>query len=250
MEAKTIIITGGAQGIGKAIAKKFLSDKYHVVIADLDEEAGLETEREYAALGGIKFMACDVASQDDVKAMIEKTNALYGRLDVLVNNAAINIIKPPSQLTLEEWNAVISVNLTGPFLCAKYAAPLLTKHLGVIINIASTRALMSEPHTEAYSASKGGILTLTHALAASLGPFVRVNCISPGWIEVASWKKSAVKSEPVLSSEDHSQHLSGRVGEPDDIARMAAFLASSENSFITGANFIIDGGMTHKMIYV
>ena len=250
MQGKTIIVTGGAQGIGKAIAKRFLAENYNVVIADSDEEAGRETQKEYASLGVIKFIPTEVSSEESVKTLIENTSTLFGRLDVLVNNAAINVVTPIEQLTLTEWNRVIGVNLTGTFLCAKYAALLLAAYQGSIINIASTRAFMSEPHTEAYSATKGGIIALTHALAASLGPQIRVNAISPGWIEVGDWQKSASRSKPSLTSADHSQHPCGRVGEPEDIARMVAFIASPQNSFITGANFTIDGGMTHKMIYV
>jgi NAD(P)-dependent dehydrogenase (short-subunit alcohol dehydrogenase family) len=109
---------------------------------------------------------------------------------------------------------------------------------------------MSEPNTEAYSATKGGILALTHALAISLGPDIRVNCISPGWIEVSEWQKQATRKEPELSEQDHQQHPAGRVGKPEDIASLAVYFASPEAAFITGANFVIDGGMTKKMIYL
>jgi NAD(P)-dependent dehydrogenase (short-subunit alcohol dehydrogenase family) len=138
----------------------------------------------------------------------------------------------------------------GAFLCAKHALPYLKEQKGVIINIASTRSLMSEPNTEAYSASKGGIVALTHAMAASLGPDIRVNCISPGWIDVSEWRKRSLRHKGELTAADHAQHLAGRVGVPSDVAELALFLASPEASFITAANFIVDGGMTRKMIYV
>lgn len=158
------------------------------------------------------------------------------------------IEKPLDKLTLDEWNRVIGTNLTGAFLCAKHTAGYLAAQKGSIINLASTRAFQSEPDTFAYSASKGGIVALTHSLAISLGPDVRVNAISPGWIDVSALKK---KSKPEnLSPEDHAQHPAGRVGQADDIARMILFLMAPENSFITGQNFIVDGGMTRKMIYV
>ncbi|MBU0910682.1 MAG: SDR family oxidoreductase, partial [Proteobacteria bacterium] len=134
-------------------------------------------------------------------------------------------------------------------LFAKYAVPHLRLAHGNIINIASTRALQSEAHTEAYSASKGGLVALTHALAVSLGPAIRVNCISPGWIEVGKWRKNKSRHPPALSAQDHQQHPAGRVGTPHDIAAMVAFLISGEAGFITGQNFVIDGGMTRKMIY-
>lgn len=248
--AKTVIITGGGQGIGKALAQRFLEEGARVVIAEIDMEAGTETETELRGLGDIRFIATDVSREDAVIALAEHTLQASGRIDVLINNAAIARNKPLTELTLDEWHEVIGVNLTGAFLCAKHCAPHLRKSRGTILNIASTRAFMSEPDTEAYSASKGGIVALTHALAISLGPDVRVNCISPGWIDVSAWKKSGLRHVPHLTEADHAQHPAGRVGTPDDIASLAAFLASSAASFITGANFTVDGGMTKKMIYI
>jgi NAD(P)-dependent dehydrogenase (short-subunit alcohol dehydrogenase family) len=142
------------------------------------------------------------------------------------------------------------VNLTGAFLCAKYAAPHLRKNGGSIVNVASTRAFMSERHTEAYSASKGGLFALTHALAVSLGPEVRVNSISPGWIETSELRKRSARTPARLSAQDHSQHPAGRVGNAEDVAALALFLLDPGNSFVTGQNFVVDGGMTKKMIYV
>lgn len=248
--AKTVIITGGGQGVGKAVAQRFLEEGARVVIAEIDTEAGTETETELQRLGDIRFVATDISREDAVIALVEHTLQACGRIDVLINNAAIARSKPLTELTLDEWNEVIGVNLTGAFLCAKHSAPHLRKSKGVILNIASTRAFMSEPNTEAYSASKGGLVALTHALAVSLGPDVRVNCINPGWIDVSAWKKSSLRHVPNLTEADHVQHPSGRVGTPDDIASLAVFLTSPAASFITGANFTVDGGMTKKMIYV
>ena len=247
---RTAVITGGGQGIGKATAKRFLQDGLNVIIAELDDEAGKETEAEFKSLGNIAYINCNVGNELSVSDMVEKTIGLYGRIDILVNNAAISANKPITELTFEEWNNVLSVNLSGAFLCSKYCSPYLKLTKGSIINIASTRAFMSEPNTEAYSASKGGIFALTHALAASLGPDIRVNSISPGWIEVSDWKKGSKKQQPYHTTEDKLQHPCGRVGNPEDISSMIAFLTAPENSFITGANFTVDGGMTHKMIYV
>jgi NAD(P)-dependent dehydrogenase (short-subunit alcohol dehydrogenase family) len=250
-EGNVAIVTGGAQGIGKGIAKSFLEAAMKVVIADIDEEAGKEAEEELARFGEVLFVHTDVASEPMVRSLIERTVERWHEIDILVNNAGIASpgSGPLSDLTLEAWNRVISVNLTGAFLCAKYALPYLKEQKGVIINIASTRALMSEPNTEAYSASKGGIVALTHAMAASPGPDIRVNCISPGWIDVGGWRKRALRHEGELTEADHAQHLAGRVGMPSDVAELALFLASPEASFITAANFIVDGGMTRKMIY-
>lgn len=247
---KTAIITGGGQGIGKGTARRLLLENYNVVIAEYDKEAGQETENELKEYGDIKFIHCDVSNEEDVINLVKETVKIFGGIDVLINNAAIAINKSILELKFEEWNRVISVNLSGAFLCSKYCAPYLKDRNGSIINISSTRAFMSEKNTEAYSASKGGIFSLTHALAISLGPDIRVNCISPGWIEVSEWKKESLKQQAILTEMDHKQHPAGRVGNVDDIASLILFLIDEKNSFITGANFIVDGGMTRKMIYV
>jgi len=175
----------------------------------------------------------------------------FRRLGMVVCNAGIGYPGVPvTDLTLEQWRRVIDVNLTGCFLCAKHGAEHLRKTGGSIVNIASTRAIQSEANTEPYSASKGGIVALTHALALSLGPQIRVNCISPGWIETRPWKKESKRSTPQLRAEDHAQHPAGRVGKPEDVASLVAYLASEEAGFITGQNFVVDGGMTRKMIYI
>ncbi len=249
-DGRTAFVTGGGQGIGKAITRRLLDNGFAVTIAELDITAGQETATELGATGSVRFIHADVADETSVHQALAQSIAQFGRLDVLVNNAAISISRPITELTLDDWNHVIAVNLTGAFLCAKYAAPALRRNAGSIINIASTRALMSEAHTEAYSASKGGLVALTHALAVSLGPEVRVNCISPGWIDVSDWQKQSTRSPAILSEADRSQHPVGRVGTPNDIAALVAYLVSPEAGFITGQNFVVDGGMTRKMIYV
>jgi NAD(P)-dependent dehydrogenase (short-subunit alcohol dehydrogenase family) len=247
---KVALVTGGAQGIGKAIAQRFVRDGMRVAILDADEEAGKQVESELHALGEVSFLTADVADEDQVVEAVRRTMNSFGGLDVLVNNAGISRNKPVTELSLAEWNRVIGINLTGAFLCAKHAvAPLRARH-GAIVNIASTRALMSEANTEAYSATKGGLVALTHALAVSLGPEVRVNCVSPGWIDVSAWKKSSLARQATLSEADHKQHPAGRVGRPEDIAALVAWLVSDEAGFVTGANYAVDGGMTRKMIYV
>ncbi|MEW6497592.1 MAG: glucose 1-dehydrogenase [Cyanobacteriota bacterium] len=252
LQGKVAIVTGGGQGIGKAIAQRFLEEELKVVIAEIDEEAGKETEEEFQPIGAIRFIQTDVSDEESVKHLIRETINSFGGIDLLVNNAARAEPEnsPITELSLDDWNRTISTNLTGPFLCTKHSVPYLREKQGAIINIASTRALMSEPDTEAYSTSKGGILALTHALAISLGPEIRVNCISPGWIDVSEWKKQSIRQKPHLTELDHQQHPVGRVGKPGDIASFVTYLASAEASFITGANFVIDGGMTRKMIYL
>lgn len=227
------LVTGGARGIGAGIAARLARDGYRLVIADLHTP-------EDAILG--RHVICDVAVESDVAALMTNIRAREGRLDALVCNAGINIRKSVEELSLAEWSRVIATNLTSSFLLVRSAAALLRPRngegQGAVVTIASTRAHMSEPDTEAYAASKGGLVALTHALAISLGPEIRVNCISPGWIHT--------KGEPPRP-EDHADHPAGRVGTVEDVAALAAFLLGPESGFITGAEFIVDGGMTRKM---
>ncbi len=250
MTTRTAVITGGAQGIGKAIARRLLSKGLLVFVADADHEAADELRREVTASDRLQVVETDVADESQVRRLAERVREAADGLDLLVNNAAIGRGMPVTELPLDDWNRVIAVNLTGPFLCAKHFAGALRLRKGAIVNIASTRALMSEPHTEAYAASKGGVVALTHALAASLAPDVRVNCISPGWIETGSWRKAGARRPPSLSEADHAQHFAGRVGRPEDVAALVDFLAFGESGFMDGANLVLDGGMTRKMIYV
>ncbi|HSH70046.1 MAG TPA: SDR family NAD(P)-dependent oxidoreductase, partial [Deferrisomatales bacterium] len=212
-EQRVALITGGGQGIGRAIARRLVTDGWSVTLAEIDIEAGKEAEAELGSGEAVRFVATDVACEPQVAAAVNATLDAFGRLDALVNNAGIAKAHgaPPEQQALEDWNRVLAVNLTGPFLCAKHCATPLRAAGGAIVNIASTRALMSEGCTEAYSASKGGVLALTHALAISLGPVVRVNCVSPGWIDVGPWQKLSARRAAPISPEDHAQHPAGRV---------------------------------------
>lgn len=247
---KVAIITGGGQGIGLAICERFLKQKVSIVIAEANSKSGALAEKKLSAQGKAKFIATDVAKEKSVQALVNQTIKIYGRIDFLVNNAAISCNKPIDDISFAEWKKVIEVNLSGAFLCSKYCAVHLKSCQGAIVNIASTRAMMSEPNTEAYSASKAGIVGLTHALALSLGPEVRVNCISPGWIDTNKYLPNPNPALTPMTTADHRQHPVGRVGLPADIAEMVFYLSSEKSRFITGQNFIIDGGMTKKMIYV
>jgi NAD(P)-dependent dehydrogenase (short-subunit alcohol dehydrogenase family) len=230
---KSVLVTGGAQGIGRAAARLLAERGYRVAVADIKTPAG--------RAAGLDFYRCDVGSEPAVRACVRAAVKRFGRLDALVNNAGLTgpVTGPVEKLRLTEWNRRIGTNLTGPFLMAKHCVPHLRATRGAIVNIASTRALQSEPLTEAYAASKGGLVALTHALAMSLGPRVRVNCVSPGWIAHEKVRKK-----------DHAQHPVGRVGRDGDIAELVAYLISDAAGFITGQNFVIDGGMTKKMVYL
>jgi NAD(P)-dependent dehydrogenase (short-subunit alcohol dehydrogenase family) len=223
--AKVALVTGGAQGIGKAVAELLSARGYRVAVADVQKS---------------EFRA-DVSREPSVRSCISRVVQRFGRLDALINNAGLANphAGPVEKLALAEWNRRIGVNLTGAFLMTKHAAPHLRRARGAIVNIASSRALQSEPDTEPYAASKAGLVGLTHALAMSLGPQVRVNCISPGWIA----------HQPVRKK-DHAQHPVGRVGRDEDVAELVAYLICDAAGFVTGQNFVIDGGMTKKMIYV
>jgi hypothetical protein len=222
------LATGGARGIGAAITARLRNVGWDVVVADRDP----------APIG--RSVICDVSDESAVGTLIDGIRATEGRLDALICNAGFGIRKPVEQLSLAEWSSVLGTNLTSIFLLIRASASLLRTARGAVVTIASTRAHMSEPNTEAYAASKGGIVALTHALAISLAPDVRVNCISPGWM---------VTKGPEPTHEEHAFHPAGRVGTPDDIAALAEFLVGPDSGFITGSEFVVDGGVTRKMIY-
>ncbi len=229
-DRRVALVTGGARGIGRAVSARLERDGWQVVVADREPAEGVPG----------RFVRADVADEAAVQALVEGIAGAEGRLDALICNAGFMIRKPIGELSLAEWQAVLGTNLTSAFLLTRAAEGMLRAARGAIVTIASTRAHQSEADTESYSASKGGLLALTHALAVSLGPDVRVNCISPGWIDT--------KGE-ALRPEDHAQHPAGRVGRPEDVAAMAAWLVGPESGFVTGAEFLTDGGMTRKMIY-
>jgi NAD(P)-dependent dehydrogenase (short-subunit alcohol dehydrogenase family) len=234
---KIAVITGAGHGIGRACAQELAAQAWTCVCSDADKG---RAEAIAAEISG-HAIACDVSSEADVRRLIDETAERFGRIDAIVSNAGIMHRKPLAKTSLEDWNKVIATNLTASFLMAKFGEPALRQAKGSMVLIASTRAHMSERDTFAYSASKGGLIALTHSLAITLGPDVRVNCISPGWIDVNENAK--------LSGEDHAQHPAGRVGKPEDIAAAVTFFLSDKAGFLTGAELIIDGGMTRKMIY-
>ncbi|MBM7667223.1 NAD(P)-dependent dehydrogenase (short-subunit alcohol dehydrogenase family) [Solibacillus kalamii] len=239
---KTVVITGAAQGIGRSIATHFAKAGANVVIADIEHDLGVQLAGELQKEGySAIFAETDVRSEENVRQTMEMAASRFGGLHILINNAGKAKWISPLELSLEDWDDIIQTNLRSVFLCSREAAKLM-KSGGAIINLASTRAVMSEPNSEGYAASKGGILALTHALASSFSKLnITVNSISPGWIETGDYD--------ALRPSDHAQHFSNRVGKPDDIARACLYLANPENDFITGTDLTIDGGMTKKMIY-
>lgn len=249
-EDRVAVVTGAGQGIGLCIAQEFVKGGASVVIAEYKAELEQKALAFLNAGERVLFVQTDVADEASVRQMVERTTERFGRIDYVINNAAISIAPGESNDRTEYayWQRVLNVNLSGAFLCAKHCKAELEKNNGAIVNIASTRALMSEANTEAYSATKGGLVALTHALAISLGPKVRVNCISPGWIVTDAYQHGEKQTE--LSEADHAQHPAGRVGRPEDIASMVLYLCSDKAGFITGQNFTVDGGMTKKMVYV
>jgi len=248
-DRKVALVTGGAHGIGRGTVAYLLKQNWRVAFFDLDDTAGNEIVAVFGNPADLLFVRCNVADESEVELALRRVISWGGRLDALVNNAGLAdpVTGAVEDLSLAEWQKRLDINLTGPFLMAKHSVPHLRGTRGTIINIASTRALQSEANTEAYAATKGGLVALTHALAVSLGPEVRVNCVSPGWIDTRE-PEAGQELEP-LSAPDHSQHPAGRVGELDDIAAMVHYLISPQAGFITGQNVVVDGGMVRKMIY-
>ncbi|WP_342596045.1 SDR family oxidoreductase [Salinicola lusitanus] len=250
------IITGGAQGIGRATVELLLTEGWRVAALDRDAEAVAELDEAHPA-STLLSMVVDVGDELQVKEAFhhlthwQQENDQSTGVDLLVNNAGLAdpVCGPIEALSLADWRLWQESHLTGAFLCTRAAVPGLRQRHGAIVNIASTRALQSEPHCESYAAAKGGLLSMTHALAVSLGPDIRVNAICPGWIETGPWQKSGRQTQADHRDVDREQHPVGRVGEPADVAATVAFLASDKAGFITGQHISVDGGMTKKMIY-
>lgn len=250
-EGKVCIVTGGARGIGAAIAHRLGLEGCRVVVIDVDEDAARYRVENLRA-GGIEamFVKADVSVEEEVAKAMDTIFSRYGSINILINNAGIGFSgRDIENQSYSEWRRVIDVNLTGIWACSKHAVRYMKALGGVIINIASTRALQSEPNTEPYSASKGGVVALSHALAISLAKYrIRVISISPGWIDTSEWQVPPKK--PSLTPLDNLWHPAGRVGRPEDIAAIVAFLASDEAEWITGINIVVDGGVTSKMVYL
>lgn len=246
IQGKIAFITGGANGIGRGIVIAFCQGGADVIFCDVDENAGNLLCEELNAYQ-CSFVKADVADKEGFISIVNDIIKKKGNIDILINNVGIGGFASILDTPIDDFDRILNINLRPVFITAKILAkhrsenPYLNSY-GRIINIASTRYLMSEPNSEAYAASKGGIVSLTHALAISLSEYnITVNCVSPGWIETGDYTQ--------LKVTDHKQHPSGRVGVPQDIAQTCLFLCNPNSNFINGQNIIVDGGMTKKMIY-
>ncbi|MDY7044573.1 MULTISPECIES: SDR family NAD(P)-dependent oxidoreductase [unclassified Virgibacillus] len=246
LENKVAIITGGGTGIGKKTALLFANEGAKLVITDINEESGRKTVDEIKALGseGI-FIKHDVSNEEDWKQVINETINHFSTIDVLFNNAGIYIIKPLVETELEEWNRLMSINVTGVFLGMKHAVPVMAKQKsGSVINASSVAGLNGAPGHVLYGASKGAVRIMTKDIAmeyANTG--VRVNSIHPGYIETAMANYATEQTGHSKEELDKTYPL-GRMGKPEEVAKMVLFLASDDASFSTGAEFVIDGGAT------
>ena len=220
---KVVVVTGGAQGIGKCICQEFEKAGAKVCMIDLQENA---------------YFQGDISDKETLERFVDKVIADYGHVDYLINNA-LPIMKGINEASYEDFEYALKVGVTAPFYLTKLFMPYFAEG-GSVVNISSSRDRMSQPQTESYTAAKGGIAALTHALAVSLAGKVRVNSISPGWIDT---------DYTVYEGADAAQQPAGRVGNPLDISNMVLFLCSDKAGFITGENICIDGGMTKQMIY-
>lgn len=243
LENKIAIVTGGGNGIGAAICEAYSREGATVIVADMDLPAAERTAQSLRQSGGVaSAQSVDVTSPDSVRGMAEAVLAAHGRIDILVNNAGARIIKGLMQHSLQDWDRMLQVNLTGPFLCSQAVVPdMVRRGSGIIINVASIASFMGRPNRVAYVAAKTGVLGLTRAMAADLaGKNVRVNAIAPGMIASPFNQTFAENAEtgPAWAQEN----LIGRWGQPTDISGAAVFLASDDAGFITGAEIKIEGG--------
>ena len=220
---KVVVVTGGASGIGKVICEEFKKEGAHVCVIDKSPN---------------DYFVGDIANENTIREFSDKVIEQYSKVDYLINNACISL-GGIENCSYEDFNYVLRVGVSAPFVLTKLFMPCFSEN-AAIVNISSSRDRMSQPNTESYTAAKGGISALTHALAVSLSGKVRVNSISPGWIDTTATK---------FEGADNKQHPAGRVGNPLDIANMVLFLCSDKAGFITGENITIDGGMTKLMIY-
>ncbi|MEW6045277.1 MAG: glucose 1-dehydrogenase [Bacillota bacterium] len=252
LKDRVAIVTGAAMGIGKGIATVLSREGARVVVADIDESEGRKTAEAIEKAGGqAMFVACDVSQETQVRRLIELTVERFGCIDILVNNAGIGVYTPVHETTLEAWNRCLAVNLTGVFLCSKYALPYLrTSRHGAIVNIASVHAYQNVGGTAPYAASKGGVVALTRVMAIDYAADnVRVNAVCPGWIDTPLIQRIFRESGDYeeMRKRVSERQLLRRLGTPEDVGHAVAYLASDEASFVTGTSLFVDSGLTAQL---
>ncbi len=249
LQDKSAVITGAASGIGRAIALKFAHEGAAVMAADLDGKGAMALADEIEADGGSAIgIGADITKRAEIDAMVAAAIERFGRIDVLVNNAGSRIIKPFLEHTEEDWRRMLDVNLTGHFFCCQAVIPhMLEAGGGRIINMASIASYVGRPNRAGYVAAKGGLLSLTRALAVDMaGKNVTVNALAPGMI--ASPLNRDFAEDQVLGEAWNAENLAGRWGQPEDVAGAAAFLASDDAGFITGETITVDGGSIAALV--
>jgi 3-oxoacyl-[acyl-carrier protein] reductase len=244
LEGKSAIVTGAGRGIGKAIAKRFLEEGARVMICDLEPERLQAAGEELAAIGTVQSEVVNVTSREEVERLVDRAKEEFGRIDVLANNAGISRFEPFLEITDENWNDTLAINLTGVFLCSQVVATeMKNQGSGAIVNMGSTNGILGEEGLAHYNASKAGVILLTKTMAIELAPHnVRVNSVCPGFILTELQLESGMSQETI---QDYTSMIPlNRYGRVEEVANAFAFLASDEASFITGTELVVDGGQT------
>ncbi|MGO8733513.1 MAG: SDR family NAD(P)-dependent oxidoreductase [Terriglobia bacterium] len=248
LDGKVALITGAGKGIGKGCAEVLSRHGARIAVVDIDTAAGPQTAKGIEANGGhAVFLPADVSKAADVQNMVAQLIGLFGRLDILINNAGYHISKSVEDTSEEEWDYILNTNLRSVFLCSKYAIPYLRKTRGAIVNMASMVGLVGQRNAGAYSATKGGIIAMTKGMALDFAKDgIRVNCICPGWVEtplVEDWFSQQADPQ-AAKTYIFARHPLGRIATPEEVGDAAVFLCSEASSFVTGVTLPLDGGVT------